>query len=125
MARGGGVEAFSGSVVPEEGFSEDNLHPKPQNFFLGAAAVAGVNAADATAASVTVTETLAAVAFSLRLTLEAVVDVTGVESEVVTEGEVRSRERQTSFISFSSNSLHKGTMRSRSSDQTTKTRSSR
>ena len=111
MARGGGVEAFSGSVTPDEGFSEDNLHPKPQNFFLGAAAVArGVNAAVATAASVTVTKALAAVAFSLRLTLEAVVDVTGVESEVVSEGEVRSRERQTSFISFSSNSLHKGTM---------------
>ena len=107
------MEAFSGSVVPEEGFFEDNLHPKPQNFFLGTAAVStGVNAAVATAcaASVTVTETLAAVAFSLRLTLEAVVDVTGVESEVVTEGEVTSRERQTSFISFSSNSLHKGTM---------------
>lgn len=126
MDRGGGVEPFSESVAPEEGFSDDNLHPKPQNFFLGTAAVArGVNAAVATAASVTVTETLAAVAFSLRLTLEAVVDVTGVESDVVTEGEVTSRERQTSFISFSSNSLHKGTMWSRSSDQTTKTRSSR
>ena len=111
MARGGGVEPFSGSGVPEEGFLEESLHPKPQNSFLGAAAVArGVNAAVATAASVTVTDTLAAVAFSLRLTLEAVVDVTGVESEVVTEGEVASRERQTSFISFSSNSLHKGTM---------------
>ena len=111
MDRGGGVEAFSGSVTPDEGFFEDNLHPKPQNFFLGTAAVPrGVNAAVATAASVTVTETLAAVAFSFRLTLEAVVEVTGVESEVVTEGEVTSRERQTSFISFSSNSLHKGTM---------------
>ena len=105
------MEAFSGSVTPGEGFFEDNLHPKPQNFFLGAAAVArGVNAAVATAASVTVTKTLAAVAFSLRLTFEAVVDVTGVESEVVTEGEVTSRERHTSFISFSSNSLHKGTI---------------
>jgi hypothetical protein len=102
-------------VAPEEGFSEGNLHPKPQNFFLGADADArGVNATVAMAASVTVTKTPAAVAFLLRLTLEAVqvvnASVTGVKSEVETKGEVTSRERQTSFISFSSNLLHKGTM---------------
>lgn len=93
-----------------EDFFEDNLHPKPQNLFLGGGVVRGVNAAVATAACVTVSETPADAAFSLRLTSEAVVDVMGVESEVVTEGEVMSRERQTSFINFSSNSLHKGTI---------------
>ena len=99
MGRDGQAEPFSGSAASEEGFFEDNLHPKPQNPFLGAVEFArGVKAAVATAA------------FSFRLTLEGVVDVRGVESEVVTEGEVRSRERQTSFINFSSNSLHKGTI---------------
>lgn len=104
MGRAGRVGPFSRSPVPEGGFFEDSFHPKPQNFF------GGTTAAVATAASVTVAETLAEAAFSLRLTLEAVVEGMGVESEVVTEGEATSRERQTSFINFSSNSLHKGTI---------------
>ena len=37
------------------------------------------------AAPITTTETIVVVAFSLRLSLDAVVDVTGVESEVVRE----------------------------------------
>jgi len=110
MDRGGRVEPFSGSVTSGEGVFEDNFHPQPQNLFWGAAAVAtGFKAAVAMEARATVTEVLALVVFSLRLSLEAVVDM-GVESEVVTEGEPTSRERQTSFINFSSNSLHKGTI---------------
>ena len=51
----------------------------------------GVNAAVATAASVTVNETLAVIALSFKLTIELVVDVIGVEF-VVMKGEVMRRE---------------------------------
>jgi hypothetical protein len=66
--------------------------------------------------------------FSLRLTLEAVVEgATEFVVEVNTEGteDVDGRERQTNFIIFSSNSAHNGTIRSSSSAHTIKTRSSR
>jgi hypothetical protein len=69
------------------------------------------------------TATAKSFAFSLRFTSEAVVEG---EAEVATEDDTNvGRERQTSLNSLSSKSLHKGMILSRSSDQTTNTRSSR
>jgi hypothetical protein len=65
--------------------------------------------ASATAATASVT-VIGARGFSVKLTFEAVVEgATEVVVEVTMDALV-GRERQTSFMSFSSNSAHRGTM---------------
>lgn len=66
--------------------------------------------ASATAATASVTVMGARVGFSVRLTFEAVVEgAMDVVVEVTIDAFV-GRKRQTSFMSFSSNSAHRGTM---------------
>ena len=118
---GRNARPFSRSV--EAGFSErflDSLHPHrlPLSSLV---AGASFEAAAATAASDTLIGSGGA--FSLRLTFDPAVE--GATEVVMDWPEDMGRERHTSFISFSSNSVHRGTMWSRSSDQTIKTRSSR
>jgi hypothetical protein len=82
------------------------------------------SAAANVAASVTAAGVVAL--FSVRLTFEAVVEgaMEFVVEDIMEEGG-GGRERQTNFIIFSSNSAHRGTIRSSWSAHTTKTRSSR
>ena len=108
-----------------------NFHPQRDFFFSG---VAGTTTASivstvsfsARAAVAATTTDVWADAFSFRLILDAVVEGTEeFETEVMMDAVAWLRDLQMSFIIFSSNSVHKGTMWSRSSDQMTITRSSR